>query len=302
MSTYRERLAEMRKNWKENSEVEFGSVDPGTYLARVQDVELCENSKGGLQIKVKYLIYDSEAAGQVLTDWKQLSGIGVGFVRRWVELVGFTWPDDPVELEDLCLEIAAAAPCVRLRVTKDPRSDFPRIRELAKVDEDEMPEAPDVFQQDADDDEGQNEVLDISEHADDNDDGRLVNRLLDFCQSFDLDYNDNMSADELVEVIAKYEFETDQLTSEEIELLESVGIEVQKPARKRPTKPAAKTKAKVDKDAQRLAQIAEEYGIEVPKGASAKQIARILNEYEWSAKAMDDEEVELFRAHGVDVQ
>lgn len=111
------RLAAMNTSWSERGK-SGASVPPGIYTMQLQNAELGESqSSNKLQIHREHLILEGEFQGQVLHDYLQLeTEMGPRFVSRWIEMMGFTPPDDPQQLEDVVAAIANAAPTYQAQV------------------------------------------------------------------------------------------------------------------------------------------------------------------------------------------
>jgi hypothetical protein len=109
---------------------------------QLQNAELGESqSSNKLQIHREHLILEGECQGQVLHDYLQLeTEMGPRFVSRWIEMMGFTPPDDPQQLEDVVAAIANAAPTYQAQVKVS--GDFTNVNIRKLLSAAEAPPAP----------------------------------------------------------------------------------------------------------------------------------------------------------------
>jgi hypothetical protein len=141
MGDFANRLAAMNQSWSERGK-SGASVPPGIYTMLLQSAELGESqSSNKLQIHREHLILEGEYQGQVIHDYLQLeTEMGPRFVSRWIELMGFTPPDDPQQLEDVVAAIAAAAPTYQAQVKVS--GDFTNVNIRKLLSAAEAPPAP----------------------------------------------------------------------------------------------------------------------------------------------------------------
>jgi len=294
------RLKKMDEQWDGVSSG-FGEVPEGMYSMQVMNAELKETRNGDLRVSVQYVIAEGEHTGEMIWDGFMLEKdgkffeSGAQFLKRWIERLGEEVP--PIdEVEDTLQAITRKAPIILGEVKKNgdftnvrmrevmgaegpaqkpkrsapttakkkekeasPFSDGDRVTfnadgeyitgkilgmdedtcTVLSTDDEEWEDIPLDMLEAAPEDEGPQEDEEKEEAGEDNTD------LLEFIGAHDLEgADDSMDRAGLIGVIDEYEWSAKELTKDEVELLESLPITVQKPRTAKKATKKASTRGK----------------------------------------------------------
>lgn len=232
-SKFSDKLKTMTSSWSESQnqyDTMFGGVkiDPGEYIAKVQMAKLTESkSSGKLMIRREHLIVEGSWKGTVVYDNMMLeTPMGMTFVRRWFEMMGYSAPEDPAEIEDVIEAIAEEAATVKIVVKHS--GDFINVAviEVIESDDDEKQEAKSrpsaaKSRQDVKQEEPEQEA-EAEEKDDDNAD--LRDALFAFCKAQDIDTEKDDDAEILCERIKEYKWPEEELTEDEKALFDAAEI------------------------------------------------------------------------------
>lgn len=227
-------LRSMRDRWS-SGKGELPGPPAGVYRMQLQNAEMQVSSSGNPMVRREHLILDGQFTGEVVFDFISLSNeLGDYNLSRWIEMMGYERPTDPEELPETIEAIATDTPTVqgRVRVARGFRNvDVQRLLDTSGV----VPE-----EEYADEEEVEVEEEEAPEDGEEEEEeDKDTSVLVEFCEACDIDgVTSETSEEDIVQILQEYEWNADELTPEEQELLEGYGIEVVKP------KPKTKTKAK----------------------------------------------------------
>lgn len=242
MGIYADRLKRMQKSMDEQmadyTPGGFSLLPEGEYSARVQ-ATLDETKKEPKRLMVTWAFTVSEgnSEGRKVFDRTIIEDnqIGAQICRGRIEDLGYVWPEDITELEDLLETITANPPCVAIRVTHDNSKgkdgkDYTNARvRITDVLESTAPPAEET---------GEAEAEAPTEESDPN----LVG-LLALCGSYQLAYiTDDMDIETIVQTLKDNgaTFKQDDLQPEELAVLESVDESLIERPESEPVKPPAR--------------------------------------------------------------
>jgi len=261
MGKFDEKLGQYNDMWKKGKD-QGGDVPEGQYMLQLSGATLKETQSGNLGIVAKYLVVEGEFEGVEVSEFKNLtSGRGPYFISQWIELLGFTAPDDIEDLEDLLVEMTEAAPIASCTVkvkgeftniyvneldeafeSSEPSEDDAEEEEDGGASDDEADEADEADAEDDDTDEVDEDDVEAKE-----DDDSRTEALKDFMIANGYEAEDLEDADEeeMVDSLKEEKWNASELTEEEVALLEGVGVKVTKPrAKKKATAKKATRKKK----------------------------------------------------------
>jgi hypothetical protein len=231
---FQQKLASMQSNYaaaKAQQEQMFGgtSVDPGIYEGRLSKAELKLSKKGSLQIMRQHIITSvGNFEGIPVRDYMNLeTEFGFVFARRWIEICGYTCPDNINALPEVLKEMSDGKIKVRFEVRRS--NDFTNVAVMEKIEGENVEQV----------------IEDSSEPLDGGDDEVLAN-LKAFAVSQDIEVLDDDDSDAVKEKISAFNYELEKLSSDEVALLNDNGLGelIQKPAPKPAPKPSAKAPVK----------------------------------------------------------
>ena len=231
LSAWADRLTAMQDGAKAAMEnynpSAFVEVPDGVYIAK-ETCELAETKPSDgtepkLKINRRFTILEGERAN--LSIWDNLviedNEVGLQIARRWIEMHGFEWPEENLtQIEEIINQINQTAAVVKIRLKytvskKDNTRKFPNVT-VAQILEDY--ESSQV-QENTDDVQAQEEQT----AAPDEDAERTA--LITFAASQGIDdVNDSMNKDDIAAALAGWKFDGDEITPDETELLENIGL------------------------------------------------------------------------------
>jgi len=234
MGNFAEKLKGMKQTWAESSTVydsTFGGikVDPGQYVARLQSAKIVESkTSGNLMIRREHVILEGQFQGMIVYDNMNLANaMGMSFVRRWIDQMGYEAPsaDKPEELEDVIAAVIAEAPTVKIAIKHS--GDFVNVSiiELLQTGN-ERPES--------DAGSTSSEQTPPPSHKstpkgaptkEEKEEDVLAKRLFAFCKAQDIATEKDDTVDVLKERIREYSYPEGDLTDEEKELFKDADIE-----------------------------------------------------------------------------
>ena len=250
MGQFADKLKGMKQTWADSSSVydsTFGGVkvDPGQYVARLQSAKIVESKTSGhLMIRREHVILEGQFQGMIVYDNMNLSNaMGMSFVRRWIDQMGYEPPavDKPEELEDIISAIVQESPTVKVAIKHS--GDFVNVSIIellsASSDTESAKEAP---KQEAPSRKSHPEGTPSAED-------KLADRLFAFCKAQDIATEKDDTCDILKERIREYSYPEKELTEEEKELFKDAGLEdaIEKPAPTPPPKKAEPARKPVSK-------------------------------------------------------
>jgi len=277
---FADRLAGMQNAWATGKDTAPG-VPEGLYTMQLLEAGIAASqSSGKLMIKRTHTVVGGEQDGETVYDNLMLeTDMGMFFVARWVEQMGFEVPDNIAELEEVVSAISEANPVYTAQVKKSGDFTNVRVRELLEATADVAKEEEEEPEENASDfAEGEVVTFDMDgtevsgtivgfdgddAHVEDSDgevwavpmedlqatteeetapeeDETLV-ALLAFAQAADIEVDDTATVEQLTEAIGAYSYPREELTDEEAALLENIGISPTEPPEPKP-KAAVKKK------------------------------------------------------------
>ena len=255
MGNYADKLKGMQATWADSSAVydsTFGGVkvDPGQYVARLQSAKIVESkTSGNLMIRREHVILEGQFQGMIVYDNMNLANaMGMSFVRRWIDQMGYEAPapDKPEELEDIIAAIVDEGPTVKVAIKHS--GDFVNVSIIELLTagtgaETQTPPPPRQEQAKAQTPPPQSKKSAPKDapSAEEKAEEEMVKRLTAFCKAQDIAIENDDTSDVLKERIREYSYPEAELTEEEKTLFADAGIEdaIEKVA---PRKPAAKKK------------------------------------------------------------
>jgi hypothetical protein len=259
-SKFFDRLKAMQGAY-ENAEAGFmGSLIPeDTYMARFIKAELKMTPSEVMLIERTHLVTEGQYDGETVKDALFLKNEGnMGFFKRWVELMGFTAPTDLAsELEPLLEDMNAQPRDERIKVShwagQNGRTNINvEVLEIWEPGADTAEAGTTAGDSDAEAGE--------PAAAGSEDDPDLKARLLTFCaaQNVEADTDDkdadgnpvtqpitdDFGNDAIIAAMANYDYPKEQLTDDEISVLEEVGLSTNIKAPAKPKPPAPRTAPK----------------------------------------------------------
>lgn len=241
-SKFASKLSGMKEGWDESQnqyDTMFGGVkiDAGDYIARVQSIKLTESkSSGKLMVRREHLIIEGSWKGTVVYDNMMLeTPMGMTFLRKWFEQMGYTAPDDPADIEDVLEAIAEEAATVKVAVKHS--GDFINVAVVEVIEADEEKGSSSETKEKASKEKAPKEKAD-TEQSDEN--AELRDALFAFCKAQDIDTEKDDDVEVLGERIKEYKWPETELTDEEKEMFEAAGIsdaiKKKEPEKKKATK------------------------------------------------------------------
>jgi len=298
---FNDRLTKMNSQWDDTASG-FAELPEDLYTMQLVEATLKETANGGLRASIQYAVSEGEHSGQTIYDGFMLEKdgeffeMGAKMLKSWIERMDYEVPELD-ELEDTLAQMTADAPMVYAEVKK--KGEYTNVRVREKLGEGSAPAAKpkkqnkttkkskpaadcpfsvgdEVSFEDgddtisgkitaidgdncnvlSDDEEDWEEIpfSDLTAEVDEEEvvapkkaakkktkkkakkepepepEGEDTSELLAFAGSHDLEgIDDSMELDAIVEAINEYEWKAKELTEEEVDLLESVEIEVVKP-------------------------------------------------------------------------
>jgi hypothetical protein len=170
----------------------FGGIkiEPGQYIARLQSAKVVESkSTGKLMVRREHVILQGEMEGMVVFDNLQLeTPMGLTFLRRWFDQMGYESPADSSEIEDTIAAINKDAATVKILVKHS--GDFVNVSVIEVMEESETtaeePKAKTKEKTKAKEKEEEEET-EQTDTADDTEDAELVAKLFAFCKAQDIE-------------------------------------------------------------------------------------------------------------------
>lgn len=235
-------------------------VPPGVYEAMIESAEVTQAQSGRLQIKRKFIVRDGQYAGMPIWDYMGLdTEQSAGFVKRWIEQMGFVSPQSAEDLEETVDTISSEHAIVQVQVTQS--GDFTNVRVqkvIQKPFEQSAPQAPQapvktpfpvpvkpvppIQPQKVEAPQSPPPSAPPVQEAPSQQVKKVPKKvgapspapskpgyaaLLAFAQNAGLEgINDGMTYEELVAVINGYEFKTSECIAEEVSMLRSIGATV----------------------------------------------------------------------------
>jgi len=233
-SKFGDKLKGMKSGWDESQnqyDTMFGGVkiDAGDYIAQVQMAKLTESkSSGKLMIRREHLIVEGSWKGTVVYDNMMLeTPMGMTFIRRWFEMMGYAAPDDPSEIEDVIEAIAEESATVKIAVKHS--GDFINVAviEVIESDDDEKQETksgPSAAKSKQKAEPEAEAEAEPEQEAETEDDADIRDALFAFCKAQDIDTEKDDDSEVLCERIKEYKWPEDELTEDEKELFDAAGI------------------------------------------------------------------------------
>lgn len=247
-SKFSQRLGTMKRKWKSSqkrAEQMFGGakVEEGEYVARLTKAFIKESSQGNLFIRREHTIIDGEYTGVIIYDNMMLeTDLGPAFIRRWIDTLGYNQPEEPEELEDFCDAAVKDAPTCHVRVRHS--GDFVNVDVLKVVDSGEEPEttisttpAQRIVEKEKTEPQQKEKKEEKKEEKEEEEEptnsppsagDELLTRLFEFARGADIDTEEDDTVDVLVERIkedmGKFDYEYKKMATDEVELIEGIGL------------------------------------------------------------------------------
>ncbi len=269
--SYQDRLAALDDSWVErsNTPTAFEVQPVGTFITRVQVMELRMSAKQKMQTYIEFFIFNTQFAGQTLRMWISLeTDDGPRRLALFFKKMGLSdlYPESASDLESVFAKITTAHPGAKVQ-SQAPREEgrFPRIQVLGPVAEEDMPSEPEGV-------ETASEVLgdDVVEEAPvpvkkttespkvikppvatkkaakKEEATVTIEDLQAFCLSHEVEYAEEDDMDALIAKINEWEYPSDQLTAGETAMLQTIGgaVKTADPAPAPTPTPAPKPAAK----------------------------------------------------------
>ena len=246
MSKFVDRLNGMKENW-DQSENQYNSmfggvkIPAGDYIARVQMVKLAEaKSSGKLMIKREHMIAEGAHTGSVVYDNMMLeTPMGMSFVRKWFENMGYESPNDPSEIEDILVSINEEAALVKIAVKHS--GDFTNVAVIEVIEEEDGSNSKEPEPEPEEKKETKKSQKSSKktkktknkkaksapepEPEEENpDEAALIKEMFIFCKAQDIETEESDDVEQLGERIREYDWPKAELTETELEMFETAGI------------------------------------------------------------------------------
>ena len=248
MGEFASKLSGMKQSWADSSAVydsTFGGIkiDAGQYLARLQSAKIVESkSSGKLMIRREHIILEGQFQGMIVYDNLNLeTPMGMSFVRRWIDQMGYEapTPDKPEEIEDIVAAISEEAPTVKVAVKHS--GDFVNVSIIELIAAgDAKPDAGKAEPKAEPKQESSSAKKAKAAPAAEKD--PLLEKLFAFCKAQDIGTESDDTVDVLKERIREYQYPEAQLTDEEKALFAEAGLEDAIEKAPEVKKPSAKKK------------------------------------------------------------
>ena len=249
MSDYlRERLARMREVWEAGLNPE-PTIPDGVYEAQLVDAELRESeSSGKLVIRREFQILEGEKAGESVVDYLLIENErSIPFVVAWLEMMGYEPDPDPTTLIDTLGDLTVRSPIVQISV-RNRAGGFVNVRVRRVMEESAPVSSSDGVEVETEIDEvEETEEAEVEiETGEEEEKDEFHEDLKRFALLNDIEVSDSDTTDDIINKINEYTWDANALTPDELELLESIGanIEGKKPAPKPKPKPKSTPKPK----------------------------------------------------------
>ena len=246
-SKFADRLAGMQQGWDESQnqyDTMFGGVkiDAGDYIARVQSCKIAESkSSGKLMVRREHLIIEGSYKGSVVFDVMMLeTPMGLTFLRRWFEQMGYNSPSDPAEIEDIVAAIAEEAATVKIAIKHS--GEFTNVSVIEVLEEDAPEEKTEKESSEKSSKKETKEEAPAEEAGGEEDNAELLAELFAFCKAQDIDTEEDDTIEILGERISEYKWPEEELTDEENAMFEAADISAA--IKKKAVSKKKKTKAK----------------------------------------------------------
>lgn len=139
--SFKKRLQEMNQQWDETSSG-FQDLPEGQYTMQIAGAELKETQTGNLRASIQYVVAEGEMSGQSIYDGFMVEKdgaffeIGAQMLKGWLERMGYEAP--PLdEIEDTLAMVTQEAPMVLAEVKK--KGDFTNVRVRERLDDGAAP-------------------------------------------------------------------------------------------------------------------------------------------------------------------
>jgi len=278
---FKNRLKGMSETYDDAPESFMGNEVPdGIYEMQLQSAKFDEwqsaqdPEESSLVMDHEWLILDGEHDGEISRKRMWLNNeMGWSQFKMWVKTLGHEIPSDIEDSEEVLAEIAEAAPIIsgelktntaksgkdyqnlKIRQLIQEESELPEDEEEEEEDEleeDELEEDEEAEDEEVEDDEDEADEDEEEDENEDEEDEEEDDELIDlmaFAQAWEDEIEENIddesSKQDIVQILKEYDFPRDQLTKEEVELLESTGIlKKEKAKSKKKSKEKTKTKSK----------------------------------------------------------
>lgn len=264
-SQFASQLASLNKNWagaKAKQDEMFGGqqIPAAQYTAQLVGCKLILTKQSQkLAVTRNFLIVDGEYEGKTISDMMGLNfnELSPVFLRRWIEQMGYAAPEDlAAELENVLDAIAKDAHYCKIKVRLfgqyyniDVLETWSSKDENGEGEGDSAPAETPA--------EGEGEAAPADDSGTEGDDPETLASLMAFAASQDLGdvtISDEDTIDSLKEKLSDFQWKPEEVTPEEAELLDRVGLgdlivkpapapKAGKPAPKAKEAPAAAPKA-----------------------------------------------------------
>lgn len=136
-------LDKMQENWDKNKDAGFASVPPGTYTAKVQNMEVTQaQSSGNMQMHTEFLVLEGEHEDTVVHDYIPLeTEWGPGKMARVLTILGYEVPDKAKKLLKTAEGITEKAPSIQFRAVERKDGVGVNINVMKLLGEDYEPES-----------------------------------------------------------------------------------------------------------------------------------------------------------------
>lgn len=232
-SKFAERLSGMKTTINESKNTYDSmfagvKIDPGQYIVRLQSAKIIETkSSGKLMIVREHIVVEGSWQGHVIRDYMNLeSPMGMAFVRQWIDQCGYQFPDEnPAELEDVIEAIANESFTCKAQVKQS--GDFINLTVLEIIEAAASTSQNEKKAEEPKKEETKKEEPKAKkEEPKESDEEKTIKKaLLDFCKNQDIATESGDTIEILKERICEYEYPEEEMSSEEIELFEKVGID-----------------------------------------------------------------------------
>jgi len=199
-------------------------VPDGIYFGK-EGAEIKESKTSGrMMVARRFTITEGEYIGRQAFDniVFQDNDVGWQILRRWVETHGYNWPDDNLAaLEDLINDIDNISPVVKFQVkTTQSKTDDREFTNIIVL------EVMEIIAKKPEQKEEKKIIKKVVKKEDSNNTKQLkTDLLIEFAASQGIDgINEEMSIDEIKNILSGYEFLSDELTQDEKSMLDALGL------------------------------------------------------------------------------
>jgi len=226
MSVFKKKLQQMNgavqdmaKNFTGNP---FATLPDDTYNFRVSAALKEAKASGAVRVAWQFTVDDGEQQGKSAFDGNNLDNqIGINILRYRIEALGYTWPEDISEIEEILNDIVSTNPLISATCKSVEKDGFTNYKiEILEVLENGS----------GTDDSGTDDAPTMTDDDDSGSDGtdEQFKTLQEICIANDIDLGEQDSLEGAVKALIDSEFGAEEFaiqTVEESDFLREIGLE-----------------------------------------------------------------------------